>query len=264
LINISRTGFRYRYRHAARDERLTGTMNEIAKKHPRWGYRLVWGAMRKTDEDATIKRVYRLWCRNGLTVPQRRKRRKIRTGARNKPVATTVNHVWTWDFIFDRLASGRQLKCFNVLDERSRECLAIDVQHSIRGGRVKEVLSRLIERYGAPEYIRSDNGPEFIAEVIKKWLPKAGIKTAYIEPGKPWQNPFVESFNATFRNECLNAEIFNNRVEARVVIEAWRKSYNEERTHRSLGYETPASIGACMRKNMPLQSSGFKPGDLST
>jgi putative transposase len=260
LIGISRTGFRYRPRNAKRDAVLSRALKKLSRKHPRYGYRFASAVLLRSRPEATRKRVYRLWTALGLQVPYRKKRRKIRTGARNQPVAQKPNSVWAWDFIFDRCAGGRQLKCFIVVDESTRECLAIDVEHSIRSGRVLEILAALMKQYGPPQYIRSDNGPEFIAKAIKAWLEENGISTAYIEPGKPWQNPFAESFNSRFRDESLNAELFLSLFEAKIVIEDWRREYNEFRPHSSLDYKTPAEIGACNRKTMPLPMGGQTTG----
>ncbi len=142
--------------------------------------------------------------------------------------------MWAYDFVFDACANGQQLKCLTVIDEWTRECLAIDVGSSIRSGRVIEVLSKLISVHGAPRYIRSDNGPEFVSIAVLRWLTSEGIETAYIAPGKPWQNSTGESFNGRFRDECLNQEWFRNRKEAKVVSETWRRHYNEVRPHSSL------------------------------
>jgi putative transposase len=256
LVGISRTGFRYRPRHAERDNELSQELKTLSRKHPRYGYRFASSILLRTRADATRKRVYRLWRKLGLQVPYRRKRRKIRTGARTQPVAQKPNSVWAWDFIFDRCAGGQQIKCFIVVDENTRECLAIDVSNSIRSNRVIAQIASLIKKYGPPQFIRSDNGPEFIAKAIRDWMKENSVETAYIEPGKPWQNPFAESFNSRFRDECLNTELFLNMFEAKVVIEDWRREYNEFRPHSSLGYRTPAEVGACKRGIMPLPMNG--------
>lgn len=263
LFGISRTGFFYRPRNAKRDEDLKVKLKELSRKHPRYGYRFASAVLKRTCPEATRKRVYRLWKALELQVPYRKKRRKIRTGARNQPLADKPNSVWSWDFIFDKCAGGRQLKCFVVVDESTRECLVIEVNHSIRSGRVLEILAALMKQYGPPQYIRSDNGPEFIAKAIRAWLNENGISTAYIEPGKPWQNPFAESFNSRFREECLNAELFLSLFEAKIVIEDWRREYNGFRPHSSLDYKTPAEVGACKRAIMPLPINGSESRNLS-
>jgi len=150
-----------------------------------------------------------------------------------------ANHVWAYDFVFDTCANGQSLKCLTVIDEFTRECLAIDVAGSIRSGRVIEVLARLISEHGAPKFLRSDNGPEFVSKAILEWLEIAGIQTALIDPGKPWQNGSDESFNGRFRDECLSIEWFRSRREAKVIIEVWRRHYNAVRPHSSLDYRTP-------------------------
>jgi putative transposase len=147
--------------------------------------------------------------------------------------------MWAYDFVFDATASGQQIKCLTIVDEFTHECLAIDVAGSIRSRRVIEVLSRLVSVHGAPLFLRSDNGPEFVSRAILEWIAQAGIGTALIDPGKPWQNATNESFNGRFRDECLSVEWFRSREEARVVIEAWRRHYNAVRPHSSLAYLTP-------------------------
>ena len=155
---------------------------------------------------------------------------------------TARNHVWAYDFVFDTCADGRSLKCLTIVDEFTRECLAIDVAGSIRSGRVIDLLGHLVSLHGAPRYLRSDNGPEFVATALLRWLHTADIDTAFIDPGKPWQNGTDESFNGKFRNECLSLEWFRNRMEAKIGIERWRRHYNEERPHMSLGDLTPAEF----------------------
>jgi putative transposase len=150
--------------------------------------------------------------------------------------------VWAYDFVFDACANGQQLKCLTVIDEHTRESLAIDVAGSIRSGRLIEVLTKLVSEHGAPKYLRSDNGPEFVSKAVLKWLLQSNIDTALIDPGKPWQNGADESFNGKFRDECLSLEWFRNRTEAKIVIENWRRHYNEVRPHSSLSYQTPVEF----------------------
>jgi putative transposase len=150
--------------------------------------------------------------------------------------------VWAYDFVFDACANGQQLKCLTLIDEYTREALAIDVAGSIRSGRLIEVLTKLVSEHGAPKYLRSDNGPEFVSKAVLKWLLQSNIGTALIDPGKPWQNGADESFNGKFRDECLSLEWFRNRTEAKIVIENWRRHYNEVRPHSSLSYQTPVEF----------------------
>lgn len=225
-----------------RDEDALLRLRQIARKHPRWGYRRAHAVLRASTQPMGLNRVHRLWQKAGLQVPSRRRKRR---GTRKEPRALTPSRpgeVWAYDFVYDACANGQKLKCLTVVDEFTREVLAIDVAASIRSQRVIEVLQRLILERGAPAYIRSDNGPEFISKAIREWLADHRITTSYIVPGKPWQNGLNESFNGRFRDECLNQEVFLHRLEARVVIEDFRRAYNEHRPHSSLGYQTPVAF----------------------
>ena len=187
-------------------------------------------------------RAYRLWRVARLQLPKKRPRRRV-AASRPRPLpATARNHVWAYDFVFDACANGQQLKCMTVIDEYTRESLAIDVAGSIRSGRVIEVLSQLISLHGAPRVLRSDNGPEFVSHALLKWATGQNLDMALIDPGKPWQNGTTESFNGKFRDECLSMEWFRNRIEAKAVIEQWRQHYNQVRPHSSLGNQTPAAF----------------------
>lgn len=159
------------------------------------------------------------------------------------------------DFVFDACANGQQVKCLTVVDEFTRECLAIDVAGSIRSRRVIDVLSRLVSVHGAPRYLRSDNGPEFVSRALLKWAVDEGLESVLIEPGKPWQNGTNESFNGKFRDECLSMEWFRNRLEAKVIIEDWRRHYNEVRPHSSLNYRTPAQFVAGIEKDLSTEAN---------
>jgi transposase InsO family protein len=158
--------------------------------------------------------------------------------------ATHPNHVWTYDFVFDTTSDGRTLKFLTLVDEFTRECLAIKVERRLAAKAVIEILEQVFAERGMPEYLRSDNGPEFIAKAIQGWLKQRQVKTHYIEPGSPWQNAYGESFNGKFRDECLNMEVFYSLAETTTIVEMWRRSYNQERPHSSLGYQTPAEFAA--------------------
>jgi putative transposase len=187
----------------------------------------------------SFDRAWRLWQSDGLQVPKKRKRRR-RAASRPRPLAPEQrNQVWAYDFVFDRCANGQVLKCLTIVDEFTRECLAISVSGRIRSGDVIEQLSRLISLHGAPRHLRSDNGTDFVSRAVLKWLTEQQINTAFSDPGKPWQNGLDESFNGKFRDECLNMEWFRTRAEAKVIIEIWRKEYNQIRPHSSLRYQTP-------------------------
>jgi len=229
----------YRSRLAEKDEPVLKRMRALAAQYPRYGYRRIQIFLARDGVALSADRMHRLWRRAALQVPRKRPRRRAATG-RPRPTAPEArNHVWAYDFVFDACANGQVLKCLTVVDEWTRECHAIDVAGRIRSARVIEVLTQLISLHGAPRYLRSDNGPEFVSRAILQWLLATGIDTALIDPGKPWQNGTDESFNGKFRDECLSVEWFRTRAEAAVVIEEWRRHYNAVRPHSSLGYLTP-------------------------
>ncbi len=239
LISVSRSALSYEARQPAKDAPVIAAMRRLSALYPRFGYRRIHVYLDREGHRMSWERAHRLWRLARLQVPRKRPRRRI-AGSRPRPLpATRPNQVWAYDFVFDACANGQQLKCLTVIDEWTRECLAIDVQGSIRSRRVIDVLSQLISVHGAPRHLRSDNGPEFVSRALLRWASEAGIDTALIDPGKPWQNGSDESFNGKLRDECLNLEWFRNRIEAKIVIEAWRQHCNEDRPHSSLDYRTP-------------------------
>ena len=208
----------YTSRLEQRDAPVLEAMRDLARQYPRYGYRRIQVFLARQGCEMSADRAYRLWRQAGLQVPRRRPRRRI-AGGRPRPTPPTVaNHVWAYDFVYDRCANGEQLKCLTVVDEWTRECLAIQVSGSIRSRHVIEVLVRLVCTHGAARYLRSDNGPEFVSRAILQWLSSSSIDTALIDPGKPWQNATSESFNDKFRDECLSLEWFRSRAEAKVLI----------------------------------------------
>jgi putative transposase len=241
---VARSSLNYESRKAAKDAVVTERMKEHAAHYPRYGYRRVRIFLGRDGHAMSPGRAWRLWHVAGLQVPRKRPRKRVKTGRPRPLPPTGANQVWTYDFVFDRCANNQQLKCLTVTDEWTKEGLAIEVDGRIRSGRVIEVLTRLVSERGTPKYLRSDNGPEFVARALLQWITDQGIDTALIDPGKPWQNGVGESFNGKFRDECLSLEWFRSRAEARVVIEAWRRHYNEVRPHSSLGYLTPAEFVA--------------------
>lgn len=244
LLTVARSTLGYASRLATRDRPAIDAMRRLAGQYPRYGYRRIRIFLPREGHMMSPDRAHRLWRQAGLQVPRRRPRRRVASG-RPRPLPPTAhNHVWAYDFVFDTCANGQALKCLTVVDEWTRECLAIDVAGGIRSGRVIEVLAQLVSVHGAPRYLRSDNGPEFVATAVLRWLTDAQIETAHIDPGKPWQNATDESFNGTFRDEHLSLQWFRNRIEATVGIEQWRRHYNEVRPHSSLGYLTPAEFKA--------------------
>ncbi len=244
LVRISRCGLRYRSRRADADTKLGDKLKLIASKHLRFGYRRAHALLRREGQQINHKRVARVWKLTGLTLPHRRprKRRTAEGVSLTVNAAARPNEVWTYDFVHDWCASGQKLKLLTVIDEFTRESLCVETRTSIKSRAVIEVLERLRRERGAPAYLRSDNGSEFAASRVKKWLACAGTQTLYIEPGSPWQNAFGESFNGRLRDECLNVEWFNNLWEPKVVVERWRRHYNEERPHSSLKYQTPVEF----------------------
>lgn len=213
----------------------------MSEANPRYGYRRVAALLRRRGMKINAKRVQRIRRTEGLQVSKRQcKRRRLGESTALRQRATRPRHVWSWDFVQDQTVDGSNFRILTLIDEHTRQCLAMHVARSIRAVDVITVVEMAIARYGAPENIRSDNGPEFIAYAIKDWLDATGIKSIYIEPGAPWENGHIESFHDKLRDECLNRELFHTLAEARVILESWRIEYNERRPHSSLGYLTPS------------------------
>ena len=226
---------------------LIRRMLELVAEFPRYGYRRITRLLRADNWRVNARRVYRLWRQEGLKVPKKtvkRKRLGSSVGGIIRRKAEHRNHVWSVDFIFDRTANGRSLKTLVVIDEYTRECLALKVGRRFTSDHFIELLAELMAIRGVPKFIRSDNGPEFISGRVRQFLEKIDVGTSYIEPGSPWQNGYVESFNSRFRDECLACEVFTNVNEARAVIEHWRQTYNHRRPHGSLGGLTPAEFAS--------------------
>jgi putative transposase len=239
LLSVARSALNYASKLLEKDAPVLVAMRRLSGQYPRWGYRRIQVLLEREGFVMSLDRACRLWQQAGLQVPKKRRRRRVGP-ARPRPLpATAPNDVWAYDFVFDRCGNGAQLKCLTVVDEFTRECLAIDVGGQIRSTRVIEQLEKLVVERGAPRHLRSDNGPEFVSRAILRWFARRGVETAFIDPGKPWQNGLDESFNGKFRDECLNMEWFRSRAEAKVIIEAWRREYNEVRPHSSLGQLTP-------------------------
>ncbi len=242
LLSVARSTIGYQLRLPLRDAPAVAVMRELAAQYPRYGYRRIQVFLGRRGHAMSTDRAHRLWRLHKLQVPRKRPRRRGAAGRPRPLPAMAVGQVWAYDFLFDACANGQQLKCLTVVDEFTRECLAIDVAGSIRSGRVIEVLSKLVSVHGSPKYLRSDNGPEFVSRAVLKWLTQSNIDTAHIDPGKPWQNGSNESFNGKFRDECLSMEWFRNRIDAKIVIEQYRRHYNEVRPHSSLRQLTPAEF----------------------
>ena len=238
------------------EERLVEDMIELAREYGRYGYRRIAALLRdagwqindkrpyrRSEVFACRSRVERLWRREGLKVPQKQSKKGrlwLNDGSCIRLRAEYPNHVWSYDFLHHRTDDGRAFRALNLLDEFSRECLAIRVKRKLNSADVIDVLTDQFILRGVPAYIRSDNGPEFIAQAVRDWIAAVGARTAYIEPGSPWENGYVESFNARLRDELLNGEIFYSLKEAQIFIEKWRQHYNTKRPHSALGYRPPA------------------------
>ena len=241
LLYLSRTSCRYRIKREP-DTEFEKRVKDLAVKHPRFGYRRVHALLLRSGLVVNRKRVVRIWTKFNLQVPPRTKKKKrARQPQPLMPQAGRPNQIWTYDFVFDRDA-GRKLKLLTLMDEFTREGLAIRVGRSFRCEQVKQVLAEIGAERGFPEFLRSDNGSEFIAETIKEFLAENQIQAAFIEPDAPWQNGRGESFNGKFRDECLRMEAFGNVREAATVAESWRNYYNEQRPHSSLNDKTPAEF----------------------
>lgn len=225
------------------EEALTTDIIRLASRYGRYGYRRITAMLRSEGWTVNAKRVERIWRREGLKVPQKQPKRGrlwLNDGSCVRLRPEHPNHVWSYDFVEGRTHNGRKFRMLNIIDEFTRECLAIRIDRKLNSTDVIDVLSDLFILRGVPGYVRSDNGPEFIAKAVREWIAAVGAKTAFIEPGSPWENGYCESFNSKLRDELLNSEIFYSLAEAKVIIEAWRRYYNTERPHSSLGYKPPA------------------------
>ena len=243
--------------YVADDEpRLVADMTRLATQYGRYGYPRITDLLCREGWRVNHKRVARLWRREGLKVPSKQpKRRRLwfNDGSCVRLRASHKNHVWSYDFVMTRTHDGRPIRILAVLDEYTRECLAIEVERRMNHKTVLETLTELFIHRGTPEYIRSDNGAEFTAQVLRDWLEKLDVNTAYIEPGSPWENGYIESFNARLRDELLNGEIFDTLVEAKILIERWRVHYNTVRPHSALNGRPPAPETLVFERSFPNQ-----------
>lgn len=247
VLDQPRSCQRYEARPRNDEANLVNRMLELARVRPRFGYRRMAALLRQEGLRASDSRILRLWRPEGLKVPQKkRKRRRLGTSENgcHRRRALHKDHVWAWDFVFDQTTGGGQLKWLNIVDEFTRECLAARPARSITSEDVIDTLAELFAMRGVPRHIRSDNGPEFVAKAIRRWLKQLEIKALYIEPGSPWENGFAESFNSRFRDELLAVEEFDSVTAARTLTTAWREDYNQYRPHSSLGYVAPAEFAA--------------------
>ena len=243
MLNQLRSTQRHVFKKADDEMRLVERIIALASQYGRYGYRRITALLQNEGWRVNHKRVERIWRQEGLKVPKKQPKRGrlwLNDGSCLRLRPLWKDHVWSYDFVQIRTTDGRPVRILVILDEFSRECLALDVARRLSS---QDVLDRLYELFltrGIPDHIRSDNGPEFTAKTVREWLGRLGVRTLFIEPGSPWENGYVESFNGKLRDELLNGEIFDTLLEARTVIEAWRNDYNRHRPHSSLGYRPPA------------------------
>lgn len=262
-IEQPRSSQRYAPQKPNRDEPLTKRIVDLAVRYGRYGYRRITALLQLEGWWINHKKVERIWQLEGLKVPQKQPKRGrlwLNDGSCIRLRPERANHVWSYDFVMDTTDDGRPFRMLNVIDEYTRECLAIRVGRKLRSGDVQECLTELFCARGVPEYIRSDNGSEFTARMIRNWLQDLGAKTLFIEPGSPWENGYIESFNGKLRDELLNREIFYTLQEAKILIERWRKEYNLVRPHSSLGYRPPASQAFYPQPFTATLQPGWLPG----
>jgi putative transposase len=251
LLGLGRSTHRYRARRPERDIELRSRLKELAAKRMRFGYRRLTAMLVREGIGANHKRVYRLYREEGLAMRIRQRRRIRWTGAVRGPVATRANERWSIDFVSDCVSTGRVIRMLTVVDDCTRECPAIEVDTSLGGLRVRRVLDRITSERGLPEAIVLDNGPEFRGRALAAWSEERGVRLEFIQPGKPAQNAFAESFNGRLRDECLNANWFTSLSDARRKIEDWRQDYNQQRPHSSLNYLSPAEFA---RRQLEMQA----------
>ena len=259
MLQQARATQRHRVQVRDDESRLVQRMIELAGVYGRYGYRRITALLQREGWRVNHKRIERLWRRAGLKVPKKQPKRGriwLNDGSCVRHRPQHPDHVWAYDFVQARTHDGRLLRMLTIVDEYTRECLSIDVARKLDSEDVLERLAWLFATRGVPEYLRSDNGSEFTASAVRTWLAKVEVQTLYIEPGSPWENGYVESFNGKFRDELLNGEIFYTVREARVLIERWRQVYNTVRPHSALGYRPPAPEAWSIRHGMPGASAG--------
>jgi putative transposase len=242
-LGLARSGAYYLPSESVESRRLRKEIIALSQAHPRYGYRRITALLRRADWVVNPKRVARVRRQEGFQVSKRqRKMRRVGASTAVRQRATQPNQVWSWDFVEDQTERGSKLRMLTLIDEYTRQCLAVHVAWSIRAVDAITVVEAAMERHGVPEHLRSDNGPEFIAYAIADWLKDKKVKAIYIKPGSPWENGHIESFHDKFRDECLNREIFGSLLEAKVLVEQWRMEYNTNRPHSSLRYQTPQEV----------------------
>jgi putative transposase len=241
-LGLSRSWLKYL--RVEKEDGVASRLMELARAHPRHGVRMLWGMLRGEGWKVNVKRVRRLCRKHGLLLKQKRRRKRRGIGTVALSRAERPSQVWAYDFVEDRTESGRKLRILTVVDEFTRECITVETEYRMNAKFVAGTLLGLFKQRGTPEFVRSDNGPEFIAKHLMRVLAGAGVTARHIEPGSPWQNGVDERFNGTLRDECLNMETFHGRDQARAVIKLYGRHYNQRRPHSSLGYQTPGKFAA--------------------
>ena len=243
MLGQARSTQQYRAKVPEDEAALVERMTQLATQYGRYGYRRITALLRRDGWRVNHKKIERLWRREGLRVPRRQPKRGrlwLNDGSCVRLRPERRDHVWAYDFVHERTHDGKALRLLTIVDEYTRECLAIDVARRLNSENVLERLAELFVNRGVPDHIRADNGPEFTAKAVREWLGRIGVKTLFIEPGSPWENGYVESFNGKLRDELLNREIFYTLTEAKILVRRWRREYNGLRPHSSLGYRPPA------------------------
>jgi putative transposase len=256
-LGLTRSSFYRPCRMAEVKLKTSKRVLELSRQHPRCGCRRITVLLRREGEGVNAKSVQRLRRQQGLRVcKQQRRTRRLGLSTALRQRADAMNRVWSWDFVEDQTDNGTRFRILTLIDEHTRECLALHAAWSIQAVDVISVVEKAMERYGMPQHLRSDNGPEFIAYAIRDWLGERGVKTMYITPGAPWENGHIESFHDKLRDELLNRELFGSLREARVILRGWQREYNEERPHSALGYQTPGEFAGRTPRVPPL---GLRP-----
>jgi putative transposase len=256
LVGLSRTVLHYQSKAQPENEQLQTRMVELAGERRRFGYRRIHALLRREGIDAKHKRIFRLYRDAGLAVKRRRKRHGVALEREQLALPSQPNQVWSMDFVSDALSNGRRIKVLTIVDDFTKEAIDLVADHGISGQYVVRVLQRAAQFRGLPAAIRTDQGPEFTGKALDQWAYQNGVQLKLIEPGKPTQNAFIESFNGRFRDECLNDHWFISLAEARIRIAAWRRDYNEHRPHSALNYRTPAEFAADHRQKDVTKDTG--------
>jgi transposase InsO family protein len=247
VLGLARSSARYHGKVDGYERRLVARLRQLAGEHPRYGYCRIWALLRREGWKVNRKRVQRLWRLEGLKVPPKARKQRAPGHSENSCTsrrAEQINHVWSYDFVADQTDDGRALRFLAIVDEFTHECLSLEVERSMGAQEVIAALRKLVAGRAAPRLLRSDNGGEFIAHAVQRWLSESAIETAYIAPGSPWENAYVESFNSRLRDEFLNRELFTSLAEANLLAARYRDEYNHHRPHSALGYQTPAEFAA--------------------